>query len=78
MKGDETKQRRLQELLQAFEGAAQCFPCGHYGHLMRLHAIEATFDQCESLLCRVGFFIRLVRRQAANKMMLLRDCISGS
>ncbi len=28
---------------------------------LHLHAIEATFDQCESLLCREGLFIRLLR-----------------
>jgi hypothetical protein len=28
---------------------------------LRLHAIEATFGQCESLLCREGLFIRLLR-----------------
>jgi hypothetical protein len=61
----------LKELLNVFHANIIAIP-------LRLHPIEATFDQCESMLCRGGFFHRLLRRRAANKMMLLRDCISGS
>jgi hypothetical protein len=38
-----------------------------------LHAIEAAFDQSQSLLCRGEFIfvVRLLRREAAYEMMLL-------
>ena len=41
---------------------------------LRLYAIEAAFDRCQSLLCQgvFIFIIRLLRRQAANQMMPLR------